>query len=83
MSFKVGDIVRLKSGGPDMAVNIFSQVNGYKCQWFAGKKLEQGFFLLILSSWLKRTVKKCRLFKLLSGCNQNSMKIPAYIKMML
>ncbi|MEZ8055967.1 MULTISPECIES: YodC family protein [Vibrio] len=44
MSFKVGDIVKLKSGGPDMAVNVFNRINGYKCQWFAGKKLEQGFF---------------------------------------
>lgn len=45
MSFEVGDIVKLKAGGPDMAINIFSQYNGgYKCQWFAGKKLEEGYF---------------------------------------
>ncbi|MCW4438741.1 YodC family protein [Vibrio splendidus] len=45
MSFEVGDIVKLKSGGPDMAINIFNQYKGgYKCQWFAGKKLEEGYF---------------------------------------
>lgn len=44
--FSTGDIVKLKSGGPDMTVQgepddmrIF-----YTCQWFAGKKLEQGRF---------------------------------------
>jgi uncharacterized protein YodC (DUF2158 family) len=43
--FNVGDIVKLKSGGPDMTVqNIGAGGNGYRCQWFAGKKLEDGFF---------------------------------------
>lgn len=44
--FNVGDIVRLKSGGPDMAVKNLPQEKGtiYVCQWFAGKKLEQGSF---------------------------------------
>jgi len=44
--FSVGDIVQLKSGGPEMTVadqpeNLFQS---YKCQWFAGKKLEFGQF---------------------------------------
>ena len=42
-----GDIVKLKSGGPDMAVqSLFDSKNGeiYMCQWFAGKKLESGRF---------------------------------------
>jgi uncharacterized protein YodC (DUF2158 family) len=47
----VGDIVKLKSGGPDMTIrgvldNPLSKeptVN-YKCQWFAGKKLDNGIF---------------------------------------
>ncbi|MDA5481841.1 DUF2158 domain-containing protein [Yersinia intermedia] len=44
--FKAGDIVKLKSGGPDMTVKVFlsSQGNSFLCQWFAGKKLEQGYF---------------------------------------
>lgn len=44
--FKSGDIVKLKSGSPEMTVKSFSvsQGNSYICQWFAGKKLEQGFF---------------------------------------
>ncbi|EMH4156385.1 DUF2158 domain-containing protein [Serratia marcescens] len=45
-AFKAGDIVTLKSGGPDMTVKAFmsSQGNSFLCQWFAGKKLEQGYF---------------------------------------
>jgi uncharacterized protein YodC (DUF2158 family) len=44
--FAVGDIVKLKSGGPDMTVRIVPDATGktYTCQWFAGKKLEQGSF---------------------------------------
>ncbi|MFZ7159657.1 YodC family protein, partial [Avibacterium gallinarum] len=48
--FNVGDIVRLKSGGPDMTIrtvvrNISEEFIGfYDCQWFAGKKLESGRF---------------------------------------
>lgn len=49
--FKVGDIVKLKSGGPAMTVKreheeaSSKQPDGtYACQWFAGKKLEIGQF---------------------------------------
>jgi uncharacterized protein YodC (DUF2158 family) len=44
--FSVGDIVRLKSGGPDMTVRAVpnAHTQAYTCQWFAGKKLEQGNF---------------------------------------
>nr|DAR03073.1 MAG TPA: putative small protein [Inoviridae sp.] len=55
--FNVGDIVKLKSGGPDMTVQAVEksstgltidaprEFNGYyTCQWFAGKKLEKGRF---------------------------------------
>lgn len=46
-SFNIGDIVKLKSGGPDMTVQAATEWQGkvsYKCQWFAGKKLEGGAF---------------------------------------
>ncbi|HBO8836169.1 TPA: DUF2158 domain-containing protein [Pseudomonas aeruginosa] len=45
-AFNVGDIVRLKSGGPDMTVQTLPEVGGrlFTCQWFAGKKLENGRF---------------------------------------
>lgn len=50
-AFKIGDIVKLKSGGPDMTVNEVhtNHVTGepmgrYRCQWFAGKKLDTGVF---------------------------------------
>lgn len=42
-----GQIVRLKSGGPEMTVHSETPVDGqtrYRCQWFAGKKLELGLF---------------------------------------
>ena len=50
-TFNVGDIVKLKSGGPDMTVKelVTSIGSGgfdgkYRCQWFAGKKLDNGVF---------------------------------------
>lgn len=43
--FAVGDIVKLKSGGPDMTVQHWEKTYAYyTCQWFAGKKLESGDF---------------------------------------
>ncbi|MQA55635.1 DUF2158 domain-containing protein [Pseudomonas sp. MC042] len=43
--FAVGDIVKLKSGGPDMTVQYWDKSYAcYTCQWFAGKKLESGDF---------------------------------------
>lgn len=50
--YAVGDIVKLNAGGPDMSVlevHAPSQYTEnkhyqYRCQWFAGKKLERGFF---------------------------------------
>jgi uncharacterized protein YodC (DUF2158 family) len=46
--FEAGDTVQLKSGGPAMTVKQFN-VDGpfegqFYCQWFGGKKLEQGYF---------------------------------------
>lgn len=45
--FEVGQVVKLKSGGPDMTIQNFSTEKfsgNYRCQWFAGKKLENGVF---------------------------------------
>ncbi|HEX8283258.1 MAG TPA: DUF2158 domain-containing protein [Pyrinomonadaceae bacterium] len=43
--FKVGDIVQLKSGGPKMTVKDPMAVNdNVHCQWFAGSKLNFGYF---------------------------------------
>ncbi len=46
MSFKVGDVVQLKSGGPDMTVSRIdmSDKNTLYCAWFGGRKLEHGNF---------------------------------------
>ena len=44
--FAIGNIVKLKSGGPEMTVHSLPDAPGktYRCQWFAGKKLESGSF---------------------------------------
>lgn len=43
---KVGDVVKLASDGPDMTIKTLPSTHStqYVCQWFAGKKLEQGSF---------------------------------------
>ncbi|NOK32368.1 DUF2158 domain-containing protein [Corallococcus exercitus] len=41
--YQAGDIVKLKSGGPEMTVQAMTS-DGPRCQWFAGKKLESGIF---------------------------------------
>ncbi len=48
-TFNVGEIVKLKSGGPDMTIlkviGKDDKPNGYyRCQWFAGKKLDIATF---------------------------------------
>ena len=42
--FQVGDVVKLKSGGPEMTVQDEDESGEYHCQWFAGKKLASGWF---------------------------------------
>ncbi len=43
--FKEGDIVKLKSGGPDMTVtNPKSLGDQVVCKWFAGSKVQEGKF---------------------------------------
>lgn len=47
--FKVGDKVRLKSGGPDMTVKELDQLlaidsDDILCTWFAGLKIQSGSF---------------------------------------
>ncbi|MCB4763498.1 MAG: YodC family protein [Sulfurovum sp.] len=48
--WKVGQIVKLNAGGPDMTIdkvvpNSDNEFNRYyRCQWFAGKKLDSGIF---------------------------------------
>lgn len=43
--FNKGDIVRLKSGGPDMTVDGTNQENEIvNCKWFDGSELKQSSF---------------------------------------
>lgn len=43
-SFEVGSLVELNSGGPVMTVQSQTKDGSYYCQWFAGRKLDQGKF---------------------------------------
>lgn len=44
--FSVGQVVQLRSGGPEMTVSDrdFGDEDHVWCQWFGGRKLEQGRF---------------------------------------
>jgi uncharacterized protein YodC (DUF2158 family) len=48
MTYKIGDLVKLKSGGPTMTVtHVPDQLRfdgNYTTKWFAGAKLEVGHF---------------------------------------
>jgi len=44
MALNSGDTVQLKSGGPVMTIQKLMVGTTYRCQWFAGKKLEVGDF---------------------------------------
>ncbi|WP_442909830.1 YodC family protein [Hyphomicrobium sp.] len=47
MALKVGDVVILKSGGPEMTVSEEpkrTDADHVWCQWFGGRKLEKGRF---------------------------------------
>ena len=44
--FRVGDIVQLRSGGPEMTVQAVPvhPTDNYRCQWFVGAKPQVGYF---------------------------------------
>ena len=47
MAFNIGDLVKLKSGGPKMTVTRVDNLGIrtiVRCTWFAGSKKEQGDF---------------------------------------
>lgn len=46
-NFKAGDLVQLKSGGPIMTVRDNEGPEYVTCQWFGGKKLEEGVFPVV------------------------------------
>jgi uncharacterized protein YodC (DUF2158 family) len=43
MELKIGDVVRLKSGGPKMTV-LGGNGNHWVCQWFNNAGLDEGAF---------------------------------------
>jgi uncharacterized protein YodC (DUF2158 family) len=46
--YATGDKVQLKSGGPIMTVDALMtstfQTGKYRCQWFSGASLKEGYF---------------------------------------
>jgi uncharacterized protein YodC (DUF2158 family) len=46
MTFKIGDVVRLKSGGPSMTITKLPEnnTNSYYATWFSGEKYEAHYF---------------------------------------
>jgi uncharacterized protein YodC (DUF2158 family) len=56
MKFVAGDIIQLKSGGPEMTVIKFDAVEGLvSCSWFVGREL-------ITASFPVEAVGECILF---------------------
>lgn len=43
-TFKEGDTVQLKSGGPKMTIKEIHEGGSLTCQWFSGTKLQTGYF---------------------------------------
>ncbi|TCO71131.1 YodC family protein [Rhodovulum euryhalinum] len=43
-TFKPGDIVQLKSGGPAMTISSSGSGDGYWCEWFKGASKERAHF---------------------------------------
>jgi uncharacterized protein YodC (DUF2158 family) len=43
MKFKIGDVVRLKSGGPAMTVTATPDVR-VRCSWFSGADEKHAYF---------------------------------------
>ena len=41
---KVGDVVKLKSGGPPMTVEGVGATGGLNCAWFDGADRKEGYF---------------------------------------
>ena len=43
---EVGDVVKLKSGGPKMTIKWLEPLTLANCQWFVGDTLKEGNFSL-------------------------------------
>jgi uncharacterized protein YodC (DUF2158 family) len=57
-SFKEGDVVQLKSGGPKMTIDGVAPQGKYYCVWFAGAKREfHSFSAETLTPWTESKAK--------------------------
>jgi uncharacterized protein YodC (DUF2158 family) len=48
MEFKQGDVVRLKSGGPDMTIEEIDAQGNASCIWFQGSLVKKQDFAAVL-----------------------------------
>ena len=56
---KIGDVVKLKSGGPDMTADGFgSDVKTLKCVWFSGEHFDKVEFYYFSHDSLQLVVAK-------------------------
>ncbi|MEZ6853157.1 YodC family protein [Halodesulfovibrio aestuarii] len=56
MKFVAGDVIQLKSGGPEMTVIEFDAATGWvSCSWFVGSELKTASFPV-------EAVGECKLF---------------------
>jgi uncharacterized protein YodC (DUF2158 family) len=44
MKFRLGGVVTLKSGGPDMVMDRLAEDGSFVCAWFDGKRLKKEAF---------------------------------------
>lgn len=44
MTFQLGDVVRLKSGGPPMTIGAIDDRGGILCEWFKDAELKSSYF---------------------------------------
>lgn len=44
-NLKIGDVVKLKSGGPKMTVSGEDEYNNICCDWFSDKSIQHGYFV--------------------------------------
>lgn len=71
-SFKIGDVVRLKSGSPSLHVTVVAQylvgdAEAVQCDWFSGEQRNSGVFVVEALELVAETAEFRRGTKKLRG----------------